>query len=540
MVATRTDAELAATTAAWLRCRDSDFFGAPKSLAGLARSLWARGTLHDAREFGERLARLFGDLTFAEAYQRSGRILNIAVTAADTREPPRLLNYLTAPHCVVRSAVAASSAFPFLFAPQELLAKDGAGRVAPYHAAGAGAGAGAPGAPGAPALRRWADGSLEEDLPMRGLSEQFGGERGAALPSADCPAGKWTDPKCTLPPTQPTNHPTNRPPTRPYNASQSIGSWSLSATRIWCRSLRRSRRSRRARRASPRLRPSTRARSRSRCARARAFSSSYASPGQHLYLFHLLFASSRLALSCPAQRQCPNCPPNRPPTHHPPTHPPTHHSRRSGDVNFVLPAMAFGNLLRSATNFSRREITRAMREGQRSVWARREAVRAGGAVEVAIDAALAELAGRAAAASRRDAAAAAAAAVGRRRGSLPSWMDLKSLGLPSSESADELGGGRGSLGAIAELAGPPPLRVHAEEGGGSSDGGERSGAEEAEDGGDAAAAAGEEGAATPRDARPSWAAATPESPLLEGGLEALRDLSAAFEGGGTALDLISP
>ena len=203
--------------------------------------------------------------------------------------------------------------------------------------------------------------------------------------------------------------------------------------------------------------------------------------------------------------------------------------------------MAFGNLLRSATNFSRREITRAMREGQRSVWARREAVRAGGAVEVAIDAALAELAGRAAAASRRDAAAAAAAAAGRRRGSLPSWMDLKSLGLPSSDSADELGGGRGSrgsLGAIAELAGPPPLRVHAEEGGGSSDG-ERSGAEEAEDGGDAAAA-GDGGAATPRDGRPSWAVAAPESPLLEGGLEALRDLSAALEGGGTALDLISP
>jgi predicted acylesterase/phospholipase RssA len=137
----------------------------------------------------ERLRRLLGDMTFAEAYQRSGewvggrapapaaverrpaaahdgpsdlnasqdnphgiktrpqgtqilisnqsinslppagRIVNIAVTAADTSEPPRLLNYLTAPHVLVWSAVACSSAFPLLFAPQQLLARDAKGGV---------------------------------------------------------------------------------------------------------------------------------------------------------------------------------------------------------------------------------------------------------------------------------------------------------------------------------------------------------------------------------------------------------------------------
>jgi predicted acylesterase/phospholipase RssA len=56
--------------------------------------------------------------------QPAGRILNIAVCAADTNEPPRLLNYLTAPNVVVWSAVACSSAFPGLFKPQDLLAKD--------------------------------------------------------------------------------------------------------------------------------------------------------------------------------------------------------------------------------------------------------------------------------------------------------------------------------------------------------------------------------------------------------------------------------
>lgn len=70
-----------------------------------------------------------GVFTVSSAYStlfccHAGRILNIAVCAADTNEPPRLLNYLTAPNVVVWSAVACSSAFPGLFKPQDLLAKD--------------------------------------------------------------------------------------------------------------------------------------------------------------------------------------------------------------------------------------------------------------------------------------------------------------------------------------------------------------------------------------------------------------------------------
>ena len=59
----------------------------------------------------------------------AGRILNVAVCPADTNEPPRVLNYLTAPHCLVWSAVSCSSAFPFLFQPQDLLARDRRGRA---------------------------------------------------------------------------------------------------------------------------------------------------------------------------------------------------------------------------------------------------------------------------------------------------------------------------------------------------------------------------------------------------------------------------
>jgi len=76
-----------------------------------------------------KLRDLLGDMTFFEAYERTGRILNVSVSPADTNEPPRLLNYLTAPQALIWSAVAASSAFPGLFPAQHLLARNAQGEV---------------------------------------------------------------------------------------------------------------------------------------------------------------------------------------------------------------------------------------------------------------------------------------------------------------------------------------------------------------------------------------------------------------------------
>ena len=39
-----------------------------------------------------------GDLTFQEAFERTGRIVNVIVAPRNATDPPRLLNYLTAPH----------------------------------------------------------------------------------------------------------------------------------------------------------------------------------------------------------------------------------------------------------------------------------------------------------------------------------------------------------------------------------------------------------------------------------------------------------
>lgn len=53
-----------------------------------------------------------GPLTFLEAHERTGRVLNISVIPHDRHSPPKLLNYVTAPHCVITTAIIASAAVP--------------------------------------------------------------------------------------------------------------------------------------------------------------------------------------------------------------------------------------------------------------------------------------------------------------------------------------------------------------------------------------------------------------------------------------------
>ena len=125
IVATRTDAELAEVFAK-LDEFDISFFNNSRALE-LVHSFLQKGVLHDMSFLQRKLKQLLGNYTFLEAYERTGRILNVSVCPADTNEPARLLNYLTAPQALVWSAVAASSAFPGLFQPQDLLAKNAHG-----------------------------------------------------------------------------------------------------------------------------------------------------------------------------------------------------------------------------------------------------------------------------------------------------------------------------------------------------------------------------------------------------------------------------
>ena len=77
-----------------------------------------------------------GDITFEEAYTETGRILNITIAMSEVTGTPQLLNYLTAPHVLVRSAVVASIATSkAMYAPVQLLCKSHAGDIVMYFAA---------------------------------------------------------------------------------------------------------------------------------------------------------------------------------------------------------------------------------------------------------------------------------------------------------------------------------------------------------------------------------------------------------------------
>ncbi|MGK3749547.1 MAG: putative acylesterase/phospholipase RssA [Bacillariaceae sp.] len=81
----------------------------------------------------------------------------LTVTPNNSSDPPRLLNYLTAPHVLVWSATVASSSLPGVFESNRLMVKDADGTVRFECAEGA----------------RFSDGSMEQDLPMQQLSEMF-------------------------------------------------------------------------------------------------------------------------------------------------------------------------------------------------------------------------------------------------------------------------------------------------------------------------------------------------------------------------------
>jgi len=113
--------------------------------------------MSDTEHFRECLRINVGDFTFQEAFDRTGRILNITVTPNNASDPPRLLNYLTAPHVLVWSAAVASSSLPGVFEANRLMVKDADGTVRYESAESA----------------RFSDGSMEQDLPMQQLSEMF-------------------------------------------------------------------------------------------------------------------------------------------------------------------------------------------------------------------------------------------------------------------------------------------------------------------------------------------------------------------------------
>ncbi|KAG8798557.1 hypothetical protein FRC16_007031, partial [Serendipita sp. 398] len=97
-----------------------------------------------------------GSLSFREAYELTGRVLNVSVIPSDRHSPTKLLNYLTAPDCVIWTAMLASAAVPGILNPVVLMQKTKSGDIIPWNWGS-----------------RFRDGSLRVDVPLQSLNLLF-------------------------------------------------------------------------------------------------------------------------------------------------------------------------------------------------------------------------------------------------------------------------------------------------------------------------------------------------------------------------------
>jgi len=110
----------------------------------------------DVGDLERLIARMVPDMTFQEAYEKTGRQISISVAPAEPHQRSRLLNAITSPNVLLRSAVMASAAVPGVFPPVTLMARNMHGEAQEYLP-----------------TRKWVDGSIADDLPAKRLSRLY-------------------------------------------------------------------------------------------------------------------------------------------------------------------------------------------------------------------------------------------------------------------------------------------------------------------------------------------------------------------------------
>lgn len=103
------------------------------------------------------LEAIIPDITFQEAYEKTGRMISITIAPYEEHQTSRLMNAVTSPNVYVRSAVMASCAVPGVYEPVMLMAKNVYGEAQPYLPD-----------------RRWVDGAVTDDLPAKRLARLYG------------------------------------------------------------------------------------------------------------------------------------------------------------------------------------------------------------------------------------------------------------------------------------------------------------------------------------------------------------------------------
>mmetsp|Transcript_71757 Transcript_71757/g.116326 ORF Transcript_71757/g.116326 Transcript_71757/m.116326 type:complete len:723 (+) Transcript_71757:229-2397(+) len=142
------------------------------------RRLLSTGHMLDAEKLEQALKASLGDVSFHEAYERTGRIINITIpgTGEMGHDRPRFLNYLTAPNILLWSAACASCELSGGQNSGKIVAKDVKGHIFVYNLKPEPRGAGAADVEGGQSYQPWEDCSGEgvhADLPMNRLKELF-------------------------------------------------------------------------------------------------------------------------------------------------------------------------------------------------------------------------------------------------------------------------------------------------------------------------------------------------------------------------------
>ena len=131
-------------------------FEAEREASVFSRMFFGANPQIDVGDLERLIARMIPDMTFQEAYAKTGRQISVSVAPAETHQRSRLLNAITSPNVYVRSAVMASCAVPGVFPPVMLMAKNVHGEAQPYLP-----------------TRKWVDGSIADDLPAKRLSRLY-------------------------------------------------------------------------------------------------------------------------------------------------------------------------------------------------------------------------------------------------------------------------------------------------------------------------------------------------------------------------------
>tara|TARA_R110002072_G_scaffold154_4_gene1065 strand:+ start:11885 stop:13351 length:1467 start_codon:yes stop_codon:yes gene_type:complete len=122
---------------------------------GLLSGLKGKGFM-DQQQLRDYIRSYVGEYTFQEAYERTGRSINITVSPVQAHQKERLLCGYTSPYLLTWSGALASCAVPGLFPPVKLLKRNETGHNVPYM----------------PRLR-WVDGSVVSDLPVERLMHLY-------------------------------------------------------------------------------------------------------------------------------------------------------------------------------------------------------------------------------------------------------------------------------------------------------------------------------------------------------------------------------